>query len=167
MKKAAKFVFPILLILACTDVHIWQHALLGIEYLPYLPNEVFLPLIITTPLLLVLVFFTTFLAAKRVGTGKAVALSFLSVAVTLAIVVGTGLHYGSYVARRYSGYLPLPILPDSPNGIVTMVVTVLLVCQLSALLILRLVTEKARPGRIVFAVAVWTILNGLLFLITT
>lgn len=164
MKTIRKAAFPILLILADVAVHFWQHA---IASLPYLPLNGVVPLSILTPSLLILSFFATFALMKQSHTLKPIRRSFLSAAAMLVPILATGVFFLSYLTYRYAAPLRVPVLPDWPVGIVTMIITALCVAHLTGLLICAFVKQKTAPKRAIPAAAGWFLLNACLFLITT
>ncbi len=166
MKKIKNLLFPVLLVLTCCIVHCWQHGLMGL-ILPYLPNKEVIPLAVLSPLLLLLTFFTTFTLLKQNGSKRPVLGSFISAFIMLIIVLLAALHFLNYAAHRYAGVLPVPMLPELPGGFVTMGITALCVVHLTVLFIEYLVYKNKKIGSAILSVTGWTILNTLLFLITT
>ncbi len=164
MKTLNKYAFPVLLTLTCIAVHFWQHALAS---LPYLPLNGVVPLGILTPAILVLAFFTTFSLLKAAGTQKAVRRSLLSAAVMLAVFLAGGVYFLSYLSYRFAAVLPpLPVLPDWPTGIATLIVAAACITHLTGLMICWFVKRKTEKKRVIAAAAGWALLNACLFLIT-
>ena len=164
MKTLRKAAFPVLLILTCGTVHFWQHA---VASLPYLPKNCVVPLGVSTPALLVLTFWTTFAMLKETKTPKYVRKSFLSAGAMLVPILATGVYFLSFLTYRYAAVLPVPVLPDWPTGIVTMIITAVCLLHLTGLLIARLVKGKTKAKRAIPAIVGWLLLNACLFLITT
>ena len=160
LKKAA---FPCLLTCACVTVWFWQHAAAS---LPYLPLNGVVPLGIMTPALPVLAFFTAFVMLKQSNTPRPVFRALLAALAMLAVILGLGVYFLSYLSYRFAAVLPVPVLPDWPTGIVTLVIALLLVAHLTGLLVFRLVKQKAGAKRAVPAALGWLALNACLFLIT-
>lgn len=160
LKKAA---FPCLLICACVTVWFWQHAAAS---LPYLPLNGVVPLGIMTPALPVLAFFTALVMLKQSASPRPVLRAFLAALAMLAPILGLGVFFLSYLSYRFAAVLPVPVLPDWPTGIVTLVIAVLCVLHLTGLLVFRLVKQKAGAKRAIPAAAGWLLLNACLFLIT-
>lgn len=165
MKTLKKCLFPILLIAACFTVHYWQHA---IASLPYLPMNCVVPLATLTPVLLILTFFATFVLLKQTGDSKPVRRSLLSTAAMFAIMLATGVYYLSFLTYRFAAAMPpVPVLPDWPTGIVTMIITFLCLAHLTGLLVCGFVKRKT-PAKLAIPAAVgWILLNACLWLVTT
>lgn len=163
MSKIYKVSFPVLLVLTCLVVHYWQHEMAS---LPYLPNNQIVPLAVLTPSLLILTFFTTFSLAKSSEMPKAGLRSALSTLAMFLLVLCGGMVFLSYAARRYAGILPVIVLPDLPNGIVMLIISILGVLHLTALLACRLIKEKANVKRIVISSVAWVVFNVFMFLLT-
>ena len=160
LKKAA---FPCLLICACVTVWFWQHAAAS---LPYLPLNGVVPLGIMTPALPLLAFFTALVALKQSGTPKPGLRALFAALAMLAVILGLGVYFLSYLSYRFAAVLPVPVLPDWPTGIVTLMIAVLCVLHLTGLLVFRLVKQKAGAKRAVSAALGWLALNACLFLVT-
>ncbi len=163
MKTIRKLLFPLLLIAACCVVYCWQNA---VASLPYLPNNCIVPLAIMTPSLLILVFFTTFVLEKQSKNPKPVLCSVLSTVAFLLPMAATCIFFLSFVSYRYSGILPVIVLPNWPTGIATAIITALCIIHLTGLLIGRFVKQKYGAKQIIPASVGWIVLNLCLFLIT-
>ena len=164
MKTVKKAAFPVLLVLACCAVHFWQHA---VASLPYLPLNGVVPLGTLTPALLILTFLTALVMLKQGKTGKPVRRSLLWTAAMLVPILATGVYFLSYLSYRFAAVLPVPVLPDWPTGIVTMLITAACILILTAMLVCRFRLQKTPLKRAIAAAAGWILLNGCLFLITT
>ena len=105
LKKAA---FPCLLTCACVTVWFWQHAAAS---LPYLPLNGVVPLGIMTPALPVLAFFTAFVMLKQSNTPRPVFRALLAALAMLAVILGLGVYFLSYLSYRFAAVLPVPVLP--------------------------------------------------------
>ena len=165
MKRVKVWLFPFFLILACISLHYMQHSIVNLT-MPYLPNNEIVSLLILAPTLLVSTFLTTFICLKQSKTKRPIARSLVSVAVMLLLILIAALIFLSYAARRYAGYLPVPVLPDLPLGMTTMTIAALGIIHLSALLICRLVKNKSAFAHAFLSVVGWVLLNGCLYFLT-
>ena len=163
MKTIRKAAFPLLLILACTAVHFWHHALVS---LPYLPNNEIVPLCVLTPALLALTFSATFVLLRQNKTSKPVLRSVLSTGAMLLPILAAGTFFLSYLAYRFAAPLSVLRLPDWPVGICIMVVTAVCLVHLTALLVCGFVMRKTEIKHVIPAAVGWLLLNACLFLIT-
>lgn len=163
MKTIRKLLFPLLLTAACFVVWFWQNA---VASLPYLPNNCIVPLAILTPALLALTFLATLTLEKQSGAARPVLRSCISTAAMLLPILATGVFFLSFVSYRYTGVLPVLVLPNWPTGIVTLILTLLCVLHLTGLLICRLAKRRYGPRQIVPAAVGWIVLNACLFLVT-
>ena len=164
MKKSNTLLFPLLLVATCCVVHFWQH---NVANLPYLPLNWIVPLVVLTPMLPVLTFFTTLVLLRQGETPKPVLRSFISAGAMFALLLATAVFFLSFLTYRFAAALPpLLVLPDWPTGTVIMIIAALCIVHLTGLLIYRLVTQKCKPARVIAAAAGWIALNFCLFLIT-
>ena len=161
IKKAA---FPALLALTCIVVHFWQHA---VASLPYLPMNGIVPLGTLTPAMLALTFATTFVLLKQTQTKKPILRSVLSTAAMLLPILATGVYFLSYLSYRFAAVLPVPVLPDWPTGIVTLIITAACIAHLTGLLIVGFIKRKTQKKQLILTAVGWFALNACLFLITT
>ena len=164
MKTIKKAASPLLLLLGCFALWFWQHA---VASLPYLPLNGVVPLGVLTPALLVLTFLAAFAMLRQSGTKRPVLRSLLWTGAMLLPILATGVYFLSYLSYRFAAVLPVPVLPDWPTGITTMIIAFVCAAVLTALMIRGLAIRKAEPKLAVPAVIDWLLLNCCLFLITT
>lgn len=165
MKTLRKCAFPALLIASAFVVHYWQHA---IASLPYLPMNCVVPLAVLTPALLLLTFLTALAMLKTAKTAKPVRRALLALAAMFALVLATGVYFLSFLTYRFAAVMPpVPVLPDWPTGIVTMIITFLCLGVLTGLLVSYFVKRKTPAKYAIPAAIGWVLLNACLFLVTT
>lgn len=163
MKTVKKSLYPFLLVLTCCVVWYWQHF---VASLPYLPLNCVLPLGIMTPLLLILTFLTSFVMFRQ-GEAKRPALrAVLCVAGMFVPLLATTVFFLSFLTYRFAAYLPVPVLPDWPTGIVTVVIASACIIHLTALLICRFRLQKTPAKVLIPSIIGWMFLNTILFLVT-
>lgn len=161
--KRVQALFPLLLTAACCVVWFWQNA---VASLPYLPNNCIVPLGVMTPALLALTFFATFVLEKQSGSSHPALRAFGSTGAMLLPIAATVVFFLSFVSYRYSGVLPVLVLPNWPTGIVTLMITALCVLHLTGLLIAGCVKRKYGAKQVFAAAGGWIVLNVCLFLVT-